>query len=36
VHTWPGAAARLEGSVALGVLQKCERPVLVVWPARDS
>lgn len=32
----PGAAARLTGSVALGVLQKCERPVLVVWPARDS
>ena len=35
-HTRPGAAARLAGSVALGVLQKCERPVLVVWPARDS
>lgn len=35
-HTRPGAAARLTGSVALGVLQKCERPVLVVWPARDS
>lgn len=28
----PGAAARLAGSVALGVLQKCKRPVLVVWP----
>ncbi|MFM8831662.1 MAG: universal stress protein, partial [Spartobacteria bacterium] len=35
-HTRPGAAARLAGSVALGVLQKCQRPVLVVWPARDS
>lgn len=35
-HTRPGAAARLAGSVALGVLQKCERPVLVVWPARDA
>ena len=35
-HTRPGAVARLTGSVALGVLQKCERPVLVVWPARDS
>ncbi len=35
-HTRPGAAACLTGSVALGVLQKCERPVLLVWPARDS
>ena len=34
-HTRPGTAARLTGSVALGVLQKCQRPVLVVWPARD-
>ncbi len=31
-HTRPGVAARLLGSVALGVLQKCRRPVLVVWP----
>jgi nucleotide-binding universal stress UspA family protein len=35
-HRRPGAAARLTGSVALGILQKCERPVLVVWPTRDS
>lgn len=28
----PSAAARVMGSVALGVLQKCHRPVLVVWP----
>jgi nucleotide-binding universal stress UspA family protein len=34
-HTRPGAAARIMGSVTLGVLQKCYRPVLVVWPARD-
>lgn len=32
----PGAAARIMGSVTLGVLQKCQRPVLVVWPARDE
>jgi len=31
----PGAAARIMGSVTLGVLQKCQRPVLVVWPAHD-
>jgi nucleotide-binding universal stress UspA family protein len=31
-HTRPGVAARVMGSVALGVLQKCHRPVLVVWP----
>lgn len=34
-NTRPGAAARIMGSVTLGVLQKCQRPVLVVWPARD-
>lgn len=28
----PGALARAMGSVALGVLQECRRPVLVVWP----
>lgn len=31
-HARPGAAARAMGSVALGVLQHCRRPVLVVWP----
>ncbi len=31
-HARPGVAARVMGSVALGVLQKCRRPVLVVWP----
>lgn len=31
-HARPGAAARAMGSVALGVLQQCRRPVLVVWP----
>jgi len=31
-HTRPGATARVLGSVALGVLQQCRRPVLVVWP----
>lgn len=31
-HTRPGVAARVMGSVTLGVLQKCRRPVLVVWP----
>jgi nucleotide-binding universal stress UspA family protein len=31
-HARPGAAARVMGSVALGVLQHCRRPVLVVWP----
>lgn len=29
-HARPGAAARM--MVALGVLQHCRRPVLVVWP----
>lgn len=28
----PGLVARVMGSVALGVLQKCRRPVLLVWP----
>jgi nucleotide-binding universal stress UspA family protein len=31
-HTRPGLGAKLLGSVALGVLQHCRRPVLVVWP----
>jgi nucleotide-binding universal stress UspA family protein len=35
-NTRPGAAARIMGSVTLGVLQKCQRPVLVVWPAREE
>jgi universal stress protein E len=32
-HARPGMVARVMGSVALGVLQKCRRPVLVAWPA---
>jgi nucleotide-binding universal stress UspA family protein len=35
-NTRPGAAARIMGSVTLGVLQKCQRPVLVVWPDREE
>ena len=31
-HTRPGFVARAVGSVALGVLTQCRRPVLVVWP----
>jgi len=31
-HTRPGFVARAMGSVALGVLTQCRRPVLVVWP----
>jgi nucleotide-binding universal stress UspA family protein len=35
-NTRPGAAARIMASVTLGVLQKCQRPVLVVWPACEE
>lgn len=31
-HVRPGAVARALGSVALGVLQHCRRPVPVAWP----
>jgi len=31
-HTRPGLGAKILGSVSLGVLQRCRRPVLVVWP----
>ncbi len=31
-HARPGITSRVMGSVALGVLQHCRRPVLVVWP----
>lgn len=30
----PGPLARILGSVALGVLQHCRRPVLIVWPEK--
>ena len=33
-HTRPGMTAKLFGSVSLGVLQRCERPVLIVRPPR--
>jgi nucleotide-binding universal stress UspA family protein len=33
-HTRPGMAAKVLGSVSLGVLQQCRRPVLLVWPPR--
>jgi len=35
-HTRPGPAARIAGSVSLRVLQKCKRPVLIVWSSRDT
>jgi nucleotide-binding universal stress UspA family protein len=31
-HTRPGFTAKIMGSVALGVLTQCRRPVLIVWP----
>ncbi len=31
-HTRPGLGAKVLGSVSLGVLQRCRRPVLIVWP----
>jgi nucleotide-binding universal stress UspA family protein len=34
-HAHPGVAAKVMGSVALGVLQHCRRPVLVVWPPAE-
>jgi nucleotide-binding universal stress UspA family protein len=33
-HTRPGMAAKVLGSVSLGVLRQCRRPVLIVWPPR--
>jgi nucleotide-binding universal stress UspA family protein len=33
-HTRPGMAAKVLGSVSLGVLQQCRRPVLLVRPPR--
>jgi len=34
-HTRPGFGAKVLGSVALGVLQRSRRPVLVVWPPSE-
>ena len=34
-HTRPGLMAKALGSVALDVLRRCRRPVLVVWPPKD-
>jgi len=34
-HTRPGLSAKVLGSVSLGVLQQCRRPVLVVWPPAE-
>ncbi len=34
-HTRPGLTAKMLGSVSLGVLQQCRRPVLVVWPPAE-
>ena len=31
-HTRPGLTAKVMGSVALGVLTRSRRPVLVIWP----
>jgi nucleotide-binding universal stress UspA family protein len=34
-HTRPGFTAKILGSVALGVLTQCRRPVLIVWPPAE-
>jgi len=34
-HTRPGLSAKVLGSVSLGVLQQCRRPVLVVSPPAE-
>ena len=34
-HTRPGLSAKVLGSVSLGVLQQCRRPVLTIWPPAE-
>jgi nucleotide-binding universal stress UspA family protein len=34
-HTRPGFTAKILGSVALGVLTQCRRPVLIVRPQTE-
>jgi nucleotide-binding universal stress UspA family protein len=34
-HTRPGMMAKALGSISLGVLRECRRPVLLVWPPRQ-